>query len=226
MKKAYKWTIVLILLGFILAGIFLTLAPEQIPAHYNIRGEVDRWGSKYEFLIMPCMNLGFGIFMAWLARFEGKKGRDMNERIVAIMNNLILIMFNGIWVGFMWKAVDPQYAGSNLGDLATKGIMVLLTASFIPLGNIMPKAQRNSVFGLRTKWSTASDRCWQQSQRIGGYLMVGTGILGVILAAVLPAQWGSFVVLGLIVAMTIAGIWASYRIYQKEQNPKEKTPLI
>jgi len=82
------------------------------------------------------------------------------------------------------------------------------------------------VFGLRTKWSTASDRCWQQSQRIGGYFMVGTGILGVILAAVLPAQWGSFVVLGLIVAMTIAGIWASYRIYQKEQNPKEKAPLV
>ncbi len=218
MKKAYKWTVVLILLGFVLAGIFLTLAPEQIPAHYNIRGEVDRWGSKYEFLIMPCMNLGFGIFMAWLARFEGKKGRDMNERIVAIMNNLILIMFNAIWVGFMWKAVDPQYAGSNLGDLVTKGIMVLLTASFIPLGNIMPKAQRNSVFGLRTKWSMVNDHCWQQSQRIGGYMMVGTGILGVILTAVLPVQWSSYVILGLMTVMIIGCCWASYRIYQKDQQ--------
>lgn len=218
MKKAYKWTVVLILLGFVLAGIFLTLAPDQIPAHYNIRGEVDRWGSKYEFLIMPIMNLGFGIFMVWLARFEGKKSRDMNERIVAIMNNLILIMFNAIWVGFMWKAVDPQTADSNLGDLATKGIVILLMASFIPLGNIMPKAQRNSLFGLRTKWSMVNDHCWQQSQRIGGYLMVGTGILGVILTAVLPVQWCSYVILGLMTAMIIGCCWASYRIYQKDQQ--------
>lgn len=218
MKKAYKWTIALILMGFVLAGIFLTLAPDRIPAHYNIRGEVDRWGSKYEFLIMPVINLFFGIFMAWLARFEGKKGREMNERIVAIMNNFILIMFNAIWVGFMWKAVDSRSAGSNLGDLATKGIMMLLMLSFIPLGNIMPKAQRNSLFGLRTKWSMANDHCWQQSQRLGGYIMVGTGILGVILTAVFPAQLGSYVMLGLIIAMVVVCIWASYRIYQKEQN--------
>lgn len=218
MKKAYKWTIALILMGFVLAGIFLTLAPDRIPAHYNIRGEVDRWGSKYEFLIMPVINLFFGIFMAWLARFEGKKRREMNERIVAIMNNFILIMFNAIWVGFMWKAVDSRSAGSNLGDLATKGIMMLLMLSFIPLGNIMPKAQRNSLFGLRTKWSMANDHCWQQSQRLGGYIMVGTGILGVILTAVFPAQLGSYVMLGLIIVMTVVCIWASYHIYQKEQN--------
>jgi len=217
MKKAYKWTLILILLGFVLAGIFLTLAPDQIPAHYNIRGEVDRWGSKYEFLIMPVINLFFGIFMAWLARFEGKKGRDMNERIVAILNNFILIMFNAIWVSFMWKAVDARNAGSNLGDLATKGIMILLMVSFIPLGNIMPKAQRNSLFGLRTKWSMTNDHCWQQSQRIGGYIMVGTGILGVILTAVLPAQWGGYALLTLITLMVVGCSWCSYRIYQKDQ---------
>ena len=217
MKRAYKWTIALILLGFVMTGIFLTMAPERIPAHYNIRGEVDRWGSKYEFLIMPFLNLIFGIFMAWLARFEGKKGRDMNERIVGIMNNWILLLFNGMWLFFMWKAVDLKNSGSGFGDLATKGIMILLMASFVPLGNILPKAQRNSVFGLRTKWSMANDHCWNQSQRTGGYIMVVTGFIGVILTAVLPAAWGGFAMLALITAMTIGCIWASYRIYMRSQ---------
>ena len=218
MKKAYKWTIALILLGFVMAGIFLTIAPDQIPVHYNLRGDVDRWGSKYELLIMPVISLLFGIFMAWLARREGKQGRDMNERIVSVMNNWILILFNGLWLLFMWKAVDVENLGGGLDDLTGKLIMVLLTASFIPLGNIMPKAQRNSAFGLRTKWSTANDHCWQQSQRIGGYIMVGTGIVGVILTAILPAQWGGIALLALIIAMTIACTWASWRIYMKSQN--------
>lgn len=217
MKKAYKWTIALILLGFVLAGIFLTIAPDRIPAHYNMKGEVDRWGSKYEFLIMPVINLVFGIFMVLVARFEGKKGREMNERIVGIMNNLILLMFNAIWLIFMWKAVDVRNAGSGLGELATKGFSMLLMVSLIPMGNVLPKVQRNSVFGLRTKWSTANDHCWQQSQRIGGYIMVVTGILGVILTAVMPAQIGGFVMLALIIAMTIGCTWASYRIYMRSQ---------
>ena len=218
MNKAYKWTIALILLGFVAAGFFLTIAPDQIPAHYNLRGDVDRWGSKYEFLIMPVISLLFGILMAWLARREGKQGRDKNERIVSVMNNWILILFNGLWLLFMWKAVDMENLGGGLDDLTGKLIMVLLTASFIPVGNIMPKAQRNSAFGLRTKWSTTNDHCWQQSQRIGGYIMVGTGIVGVILTAILPAEWGGIALLALIIAMTIACTWASWRIYMKSQN--------
>lgn len=217
MKKAYKLTVALILLGFILAGIFLTMAPDRIPAHYNIRGEVDRWGSKYEFLIMPFINLIFGIFMAWLAHREGKQGRDVNERVVAIMNHFILIIFNVMWLLFMWKAVDVKKPGAGLDDLTGKLIMMLLMVSFIPMGNLMPKAQRGSAFGLRTKWSMANDHCWQQSQRIGGFIMVGTGMLGTILTAVLPAAWGGFVLLALIIIMTIACTYASYRIYMRSQ---------
>lgn len=219
MKKTYMWTIALVLLGFVLAGIFLSLAPDQIPVHYNLRGEVDRWGSKYEFLIMPFINLCFGVFMALLARHEGKKGRDMNEKVVGIMNVWILIVFNGMWVFFMWKAVDLENVGSNIGGLATKGLLMLLTASFIPMGNIMPKAQRNGTFGLRTKWSMADDHCWQQSQRIGGYVMVGTGILGVILTAVLPVEWAGYALLVLVIAMTVICSYASYRIYMKSRKP-------
>ncbi|WP_456276289.1 DUF1648 domain-containing protein [Bacillus sp. AK128] len=33
--------------------------PEQVPGHYNAAGEVDRWGAKYELLILP----GVGVFM-------------------------------------------------------------------------------------------------------------------------------------------------------------------
>lgn len=218
MKKAYKWTIALVLLGFVLAGIFLTMAPDRIPAHYNIRGEVDRWGSKYEFLIMPFINLVFGIFMVWLGHREGKQGRDMNERIVAITNNWVLILFNAMWLVFMWKAVDVKNFGSGLDDLTGKLILLLLAASLIPIGNAMPKAQRNGLFGLRTKWSMANDRCWQQSQRIGGYIMVCTGILGVILTAVLPVLWGGIAVTVLLLGAAVGGTWASWRIYMRSPN--------
>lgn len=35
MKKTYTWILILVLLGFVLSGIFISIAPDQIPAHYS-----------------------------------------------------------------------------------------------------------------------------------------------------------------------------------------------
>ena len=218
MKKIYAWTIALVLLSFVMAGIFLAIAPDQIPAHYNLHGDVDRWGSKYEFTILPVMNLLFGSIMALIARFERKKGRDINEKVVLMMNVWVLALFNILWAFFMWKAVDFENLGSGIGQLPIKAFLMILSATFIPLGNILPKARRNAVLGLRTKWSMANDWCWQQSQRMGGYIMVSTGIVGVILSALLPVEWAGCALLILIVAMIIGCCIASYRIYRKGLN--------
>lgn len=215
-KKAYRWIISLIVLGFVLAGLFFSLAPDQIPVHYDIRGQVDRWGSKYEFIILPIINLLFGGIMVWLARREGKQGREMNENVVAGMTVCVLVFFNLLWIFFMWKAVDMENIESGLGEAYPKVFMILMFALFILLGNNMPKAQRNSIYGLRTKWSMANDTCWQKSQRFGGYALVITGIIGVLLSSLLPASWAGYSMILIITVATVTCIIGSYRIYRKE----------
>lgn len=217
MKKAYKWIIGLILLGFVMTGLFFTLAPDRIPVHYNTQGQVDRWGSKYEFIILPMVNLLFGGVMAWIAGRENRQGREMNEQVVTGMTAWVLILFNAMWLFFMWKAVDMESSSGGLGELTIKAFLILLSGSFVPIGNKLPKSQRSSLFGLRTKWSMANDRCWQKSQRFGGYAFVIAGILGVLLCAFLPASWGQYVLPTLMLVMTAACIWGSYRIYKQEK---------
>lgn len=217
MKKTYQWIIALVVFGFVIAGLFFSMAPDQIPAHYDIHGQVDRWGSKYEFILLPTFNLLFGGIMVWLARREGKQGREMNEQVVAGMTVCVLVFFNLLWLFFMWKAIDIENSGSGLGELSMKAFMILIFALFIPLGNRMPKSQRNSIYGLRTKWSMANDRCWQQSQRFGGYALVISGVIGILLCALLPSNWGGYIMLLILVIVIVACIIGSYRIYRKEQ---------
>lgn len=215
MKKAYYWIVAMVLLTFVVTGIFLTAAPEQIPVHYDIRGNIDRWGSKYEFLVFPVISLVFGCTMAWIARVTGKKGEEFNEKVVTGMAAVVLVFFNAMFAFFMWKALTPDTLSNGSEEIGVKILLVLFGASFIPLGNILPKTTRNGMIGLRTKWSMADDVCWQKSQRLGGMLMVTTGILAVVLVSLLPVSWGVAVLLVLLLADVVASVWGSWRIYQK-----------
>ena len=218
MKKAYRWILALVLLSFVIAGVFLALAPEQIPVHYNASGQIDRWGSKYEYLVMPVLTAVFAGFMAWLAGYERKKDRESNERVVAGMTVWVLILFNALWLFFMVKAVKIAQTDGAAQELSARGMMILLMASFIPLGNRMPKAQRNSLLGLRTKWSMADDVCWQKSQRLGGIVMVTAGAVGVAVMSVVPAGWISWVAPVLILGAAAVASIGSYWIWKQQRK--------
>lgn len=218
MKKAYRWILALVLLSFVIAGVFLALAPEQIPVHYNASGQIDRWGSKYEYLVMPVLTAVFAGFMAWVAGYERKKDRESNERVVAGMTVWVLILFNVLWLFFMVKAVKIAQTDGAAQELSARGMMILLMASFIPLGNRMPKAQRNSLLGLRTKWSMADDVCWQKSQRLGGIVMVTAGAVGVAVMSVVPADWISWIAPVLILGAAAVASIGSYGIWKRQRK--------
>lgn len=42
--------------------------PDQIPGHYNGTGQIDRWGSKLELLLLPCISIGLILGLEWVSR--------------------------------------------------------------------------------------------------------------------------------------------------------------
>ena len=171
-----------------------------------------------EYLIMPALTALFAALMVWVSRYEGKKSRESNARVVAGMTVWVLLLFNTMWIFFMMQALKTAEQTVPGPELSLKGILILMMASFIPLGNRMPKTQRNSLLGLRTKWSMADDVCWQKSQRLGGITMVAAGALGVALLSVLPMDWGMCVVTALLLIMTAADVAGTYLIWKRQQN--------
>ncbi len=57
---------------FIVSIIFIisqwNTLPEEIPAHFNGAGEVDRWGSKIELFILPGIGIFLWIFLGFLEK--------------------------------------------------------------------------------------------------------------------------------------------------------------
>lgn len=215
MKKRYVLILVLVMLSVMVTGIFLSLAPEQVPAHYNHLGQIDRWGSKYEYLMFPGIMLLTGLGVTATAATLGKAGRAREQKVCFVVGNGLLLYFNILFGYLQFQALR---AGVESGVELVGKISLFLTCGLIVLlGNQMPKVGRNSAFGLRTKWSMANDWCWNQSQRIGAYIMVSSGLISMVVAAFLPVMWAGIAVVAVISVMTAACCYASYRIYLKSQ---------
>ncbi len=100
--KNKKLFYLLMFLPLIASLIALQFLPDVIPAHYNINNVVDRWGSKYEILILPVVTIAFGLFslaMGKLAQKQESQGNN-NEKSSLFIGTSVLLIFN-LLCGFM-----------------------------------------------------------------------------------------------------------------------------
>ncbi len=194
----------------------IAFLPDEVPAHYGLGGEVDRYGSKYEMLIFPALNLAARLAMAGLTRLAATVEKDdMTGPVMRFVTALMLMFFLLMQLYFFYAAaVDAQ----NLNDLPL-GVWQLqmgaMGAFFIPLGLAMPKAGRNSAVGFRCKWSMMNDEVWALSQRFAGRAMAASGALTIVCAAVLPGAWSAAAAAVILAVMAIADNAYAKRTYFK-----------
>lgn len=170
---------VLSILPLIITIIALFFLPDKIAAHYDVNNQVDRYGSKYESLILPFFTLLFGLFMHSMIKFSTrneKPGSD-NENTLIRLTNISLLVFNLMTGFFLYTAFH------QVGDLSSTPIdlsqltIAALGIGMIFIGPLMPKLGMNSLIGIRTPWSMKNEDTWKKCQHFGGFSFLFAGIL-------------------------------------------------
>lgn len=179
MKTKKIFLYVLMILPLVITLIALPSLPEQIPAHYNIYGQVDRWGSKYESLILPAISIVIGIIIILLVRHFEKKEKDgtNNSNVLLIVGLLALSMFGIMHVYFLYTSLHSINNLNHIGLQIEQLMFGLLGVFMIVVGNIMPKLRMNSWIGFRTSASMKNESVWKKSQRFSGISFIVAGVL-------------------------------------------------
>lgn len=151
MKKA-MW--IISFLSLILTAIALQFMPDSVPMHYNLAGEIDRWGSKYENLVFPIIIIA--IFLFWqlfVSYYEKKAAKSAieKERVEAVRNAKVL-KITGVSMATLSTAVQAfilygAYVEANTDATHAhidimKVTCILVGAIILILGNFMPKQKR------------------------------------------------------------------------------------
>lgn len=225
--KKLMWAITA--LSVIGTGIVIPFLPEQVPMHYDMAGNIDRWGSRYENLIFPVLTVLMTLFMAFLIRyFERKALREADDKSrAAAQTNASVIGITGASVAAMFTvlqgfilygayveaAAEAEKQAVDIGKVST----ILLGILLIVLGNVMTKTRRNGIVGVRISWSMYNDTTWRKSNRFCAFAMMLAGALTIAAALLLKSSLGVLLSpLGLLIlAVTATAVYA-HSVYEQE----------
>jgi uncharacterized membrane protein len=187
--------------------------PEEVPIHWGLSGAPDRFGSRLEgaFLI-PAMMIAMFAIMQWypsrdpratnIAKFRGAYDTVVTATI-ALLSGLHVLALGNSALG--WRIDMPK-----IGTVAL-GLM------FILLGNLMPLVRSNFIFGIRTPWTLSSDTVWTRSHRVGGYAMVGAGVITIV-AGFVAQPVGYIIALASLLIAGIVPIVYSYILWSRSKG--------
>ncbi len=219
-KKHIIFIGILISVSVIIGIVSMFILPDIIPIHFGPDGLADRYGSKFEALIMPAVSLLMGIFLIVFGKISSKKDNDgkTNEKAMYITLESVLsvlVAMNLYFLYAQYNNIENLYSLKiNIGSL----VLVLFGLLFIITGNIMPKVKKNSVIGMRTPWTMKNDDVWKKSQRFSGFAFVIAGIIMVVCGFLVKGAAGLIILLSIIAVTIIVSLIYTYRISHETNN--------
>jgi uncharacterized membrane protein len=185
--------------------------PDRVPVHWNISGEVDRFGSRLMVLVLaPLIMLGVWGLLRFLPRIDPLRANYARfagtyEIIIDAVMAMMLVIHLAILLG-----------ASGAPESVALVVQAAVGVMFIVMGNVMPRTRQNWFVGVRTPWTLASERVWERTHRLAGYLFVALGIL-VILTLPLAPQAGVLVLAVGVAIVALGSVVYSYLEWRKEK---------
>ncbi|MGQ9533210.1 MAG: SdpI family protein [Desulfotomaculales bacterium] len=205
------WPALAVLAAMLAAGVVLyPHLPDLVPAHWNIRGEVDNYFSRFwGAFALPLLAAGMYLAMLFLPYVDPR--RDSYVRFEgayrAVRAGLVLFLA-------ALQAVIVAVALGGPPDLVPRVVPAALGLLMLVIGNYLPQARFNYFFGVRTPWTLASEEVWRRTHRFSGPAFV-LGGLAALAAAFLPAPANFAVGMGGIGAATLASVVYSYLAFRR-----------
>jgi len=201
-----------LIIPFAYLGYIWNELPEQVPMHYNINGEADRYGPATE-LFIP---LGLLVLLPYLLflivpiidpkrRIEAMGSRYHQLKLMMAVSMSLLATF------IVYYSAHPN-EGLNGWLFAALGLL------YAGIGNFMPSMKPNYFLGIRTPWTLESETVWKRTHRLSGRIWLAGGLLIIATSLLLPTEWATNLFIGITVVCIGWPIIQSYRFFKEEEK--------
>lgn len=183
-----------------------------VPIHWGINGQANGYGAKWLVtFFFPFISVGiYGLLRGLMAigpRLGGAENTAANLPLLRIILTSITLFLLIVQLSALVQTLGAPFNTSMV-------VMLGLSVLYLFLGNYMGKIRRNFWIGIRTPWTLANEVVWARTHRLGGWLFVAVGLIGIPLSFIPVLRlWG--VVVPLIAVLIILCVY-SYVCYQQQ----------
>ncbi len=212
--KAQIVIAITVLLFFAVGGYFYPQMPERMASHWNARGEVDGYMSKFWGLfLMPFISLGLSAFLLMIPKIDPLKANieKFKKYYYGFMILLLIFLLYLYLLTILWNLG----LGFNMLQLLAPAFGIL----YYFCGVLIKKSKRNYFIGIRTPWTLSSEKVWDKTHFIGGRLFKAAGLV-----ALLGVFFPSYAILFVLIPVILVSLFTivySYFAYQKERAAQQ-----
>lgn len=198
---------------FIIGVILYPSMPEQMASHWNEKGEVNGYMSKFwGVFFTPFLSLGLiGIFLLIPKIDPLKSNIEKFRRYYDEFIVLVLLFLSYVHLLTIFWNLGYRFNMTTM-------IFLMIAPLFYYSGILMENAKRNWFIGIRTPWTLSSETVWDKTHKIGGKLFKLCGVL--VIPGILFEKHALLFIIFPIILTSIYLFAYSYFEYQKESRTK------
>lgn len=183
--------------------------PDSVPLHWNIEGEVDRYGNKSELILIPFLLpiLTYVIFL--VAPYIDPKNKLKSKDSKFNKLKTLMIVFMSI------LAIYILNASKNESLSSPNSIVMLIGVLYIALGNYFKTIKPNYFIGIRTPWTLENENIWRKTHKMAGKMWFIGGLIVVLNSFTLEEQINLYVFLAVTGIISIIPMIYSYIKYKE-----------
>jgi len=202
------WRIIIVLAMLVVWRLMYAKLPAVIPTHWNIRWEVDGYGSKiWTVLIIPWLCILLLVLFYFLPKIDPKKERYKEFATAREwIQSIIVVFFAYIYAVIFYITLHPWV---SINSFMFWGFGAL----FIVLWLAMKHVKSNYFVGIKTPWTLANETVWNKTHALWTRTFSIAWALCILDAFVWVAMFR--VLMSSIILGALIPVIYSYFIYQK-----------
>jgi len=204
--------ITIVLMPFIYLAFIWNQLPAKVPIHWNIKGEIDRYGDKMEMALLSIsLPLITYLLLLVIPAIDPKgKLKNMGKKYNHIKLFLTLLM--------SVIALVIIYSSKNLSLTNPNYMVLLIGVLYLVFGNFFKTIKANYFIGIRTPWTLESETVWKETHKLGGKMWFIGGIIVVLSSLIFAQQLNFILFITITTIITITPIIYSYVAFKKGEK--------
>jgi uncharacterized membrane protein len=181
--------------------------PDRIPTHFDLWGAVDDdMRRSIGAWVLPGSAL---VLLAVVRLLPLRMPEDWQERAAGSPMSAVGVLMTGLLTGLhvvcLWAALHP-------GESAARPLGVCLAVFWLAFSLLVPRVRRNTLVGIRTRWSLSSDENWARTHRFAGLVGAVAGVVALVggISGTFPLVVAA-IVLGALIP-TVYSYWLARRL--------------